>query len=248
MAATVSVKLDTTVLAIAADSTFSFNVGNLTAGIHVIEIKFSNSTAVKTTIYTFTNTIADVPDVNLSVNITNVINLATPIIINAINARGGGTTPRYTFSKTRNFTTILQAEGASNVLNISPATLDIGDNWIYTKMKSNDICITSQSAIDSIKITRDQATGIIDPDNPGKVINIYPNPFNKQLNITGLITTKTYTIYVTNLNGQLLQQTRISNRTNAEFIVQREKPGAYLLNVYDEKKKVLIGSIKIIKQ
>lgn len=51
-----------------------------------------------------------------------------------------------------------------------------------------------------------------------------------------------------NVNGQLLQQKRISNRTNAELILQKEKAGTYLLSVYDEKKKTLLGSVKIVKQ
>ena len=123
---------------------------------------------VKTFTENFANTLAITPDVNLSANITNVINLAAPVIVTATNATAGGTAPLYTFAKNRAFTTIVQAEGASNVLNLDPATLAIGDNWIFVRMKSSASCITTQSVTDSIKIIRDQATGITDPDNPGR--------------------------------------------------------------------------------
>ncbi len=245
---TVTAKLDAATLPIAADSTFSFDVNTLAAGSHTIAVSFTNASGTKTFNQSFNTTVAITPDVNMSANITNVISLATPVIITATNATAGGTTPLYTFAKNSTFTTIVQAEGASNVQNLNPATLAIGDNWIYVRMKSNASCITTQSVTDSIKIIRDQATGITDPDNPGKVINIYPNPFNKQLYINGLSTGKIYTVYLTNLNGQLLQQKRITNRTNAELILQKEKAGTYLLSVYDEKKKVLLGSVKIVKQ
>jgi uncharacterized repeat protein (TIGR01451 family) len=245
---TATAKLDASSLTIAADSTFSFDVNTLSAGNHTVTVSFTNSSGTKTFSQSFNNTLAITPDVNVSANITNVTNLATPVIITATNATAGGTTPLYTFAKDRTFTTIVQAEGASNVLNLDPATLAIGDNWLFVKMKSNATCITTQSVTDSIKIIRDQATGITDPDNPGKVINIYPNPFNKQLFISGLSSGKIYTLYLTNLNGQLLQQKRITNRTNAELILQKEKAGTYLLSVYDEKKKVLLGSVKVIRQ
>jgi hypothetical protein len=115
-------------------------------------------------------------------------------------------------------------------------------------MKSNALCISNDIGIDSIKLTRDMSTGITDPDNPGKVISLYPNPFNKQVYISGLSAGKSYVISVTNLNGQLIQQIRISNRTNAELILPISKVGTYLLTIYDEKKKLSLGTIKIIKQ
>lgn len=245
---TVTAKLDAAALTIAPDSTFSFDVSTLAVGTHTIAVSFTNASGTKSFNQSFNNTVAITPDVNMSANITNVISLTTPVIITATNATAGGTTPLYTFAKNRTFTTIVQAEGAGNVLNLDPATLAIGDNWIYTRMKSNASCITTQSVTDSIKIIRDQATGITDPDNPGKVINIYPNPFNKQLYISGLSSGKTYILYLTNLNGQLLQRKKITNRSNAELISQKEKAGTYLLSVYDEKKKVLLGSVKVIRQ
>ncbi len=245
---TVTVKLDATVLSVAADSTFSFDVNPLTVANHTITVSFSNGSDNKTFTDVFSIAATVTPDVNVSANITNITNLATPVIITGTNASGGGTAPLYSFAKDRTFTTILQAEGINNILNIDPSSLTIGDNWIYIRMKSNATCITSQISIDSIKLVRDMLTGITDPDNPGTIISLYPNPFNKQVFINGLSAGKSYMISITNLNGQLIQQNKISNRTNVELVLKTSKAGTYLLTIYDEKKKLSLGTMKIIKQ
>jgi len=245
---TVEVKLDATVLVVGADSSFSFSVTGLSQGMHAITVKFSNDSGSKTTTHNFTVTTAIAPDVNVISNITTIINLVDPVIVTANNTSGGGTAPLYTFGKERTFGNLWQAEGASSTLTIAPLLLTLGDNWVYVRMKSSAGCVTINTAIDSIKLVRDMMTGITDPDNPGKVISLYPNPFNKQAYISGLSAGKSYMISITNLNGQLIQQKRISNRTNTELLLQTNKSGTYLLTIYDEKKKLSLGTIKIIKQ
>ncbi len=244
----VEVKLDATELPVAADSTFSIVPYALSSGPHVITVLYTNVAGSKTTTHNFTNTAAIMPDVNLSASITNIVNLTVPVTVTATNAVGGGTGPLYTFGKNRDFTDLWLAEGSSSTLTITPSALTVGDNWIYVRMKSNALCISNDTGIDSIKLTRDMSTGITDPDNPGKVISLYPNPFNKQVFISGLSVGKSYMISVTNLNGQLIQQIRISNRLNAELLLQISKAGTYFLSIYDEKKKQFLGTIKLLKQ
>ncbi len=244
----IEVKLDATVLPVAADSTFTFIPYALSGGGHVITVKYTNVAGSKTTTHNFTNVAAVMPDVNVSANITNIVNLIDPVTVTATNAVGGGTGPLYTFGKNRDFTAVWQAEGSSNTLTITPSALTVGDNWIYVRMKSNALCISNDVGIDSIKLTRDILTGITDPDNPGKVISLYPNPFNKQVFIRGLSAGKSYMISITNMNGQLIQQNKISNRTNAELVLQTSKAGTYLLTIYDEKKKQMLGTMKLIMQ
>ena len=245
---TVEVKLDATVLPVAADSTFTIVPYALSSGAHSVTVKYTNLAGSKTTTHNFTNVAAIMPDVNVSASITNIVNLTVPVIVTATNAAGGGAGPLYTFGKNRDFTALWQAEGSSNTLTITPSTLTVGDNWIYVRMKSNALCISNDIGIDSIKLTRDMSTGITDPDNPGKVISLYPNPFNKQVFISGLSAGKIYVITLTNLNGQLIHQSKISNRTNAELLLPIDKAGTYLLSIHDEKKKLSLGTIKIIKQ
>ena len=85
-------------------------------------------------------------------DITNVVNLSLPVNITATNYEAGGTSPLYTFAKDRSFTDILQSEGANNKLVLNPNTLNVGNDWVYTRMKTSETCYSIQFAIDSINI------------------------------------------------------------------------------------------------
>ena len=245
---TTIVKLDATVLTVAADSSISFDVSTLAAGPHTLSISYSNSIGTKTTTATFTVIAAVLPDVNVSSNILQVTNLSTPVIITAANAAGGGKDPLYTFAWNNQFTNIIQTESNNNVLTITSSALTIGDNKVYVKMKTSEACYKGQTSVDSITIRRDQSTGILDADNPGQVITAYPNPFKGALTVTGLSTAKTYIITVYNLKGQTVFSKRIANRATTYISQIQHAAGAYWLSIYDDKNKRLIGSIQLIKQ
>jgi len=116
-------------------------------------------------------------------------------------------------------------------------------------MKSSDTCVTSGTAIDSIKILKNvNVTGIIDVDNPSVIINTYPNPINKKISITGLLATKNYMIVVTdNLGNRIMQK---SSRGVSSITIYSEawSTGPYWISIYDKNKNRLIGSMRIVKQ
>ena len=235
-------------LAVAADSTFSINPAALAAGGHVLTIAFANSTGTKTTTANFTVNAVVTPDVNVSTNITTVVNLTDNVIITAGNASGGGSNPLYTFAKDKAFTNVLQAEGAANTLTMAPATLTIGSNWIYVRMKTSSSCYTVQTNVDSIKIDRSSITGLVDIDNPGRIINVYPNPFKQGINISGLSTGKTYMISISDVTGKLIYQQRVSNSAGFSIDGKALAGGSYWLHVYDVTKNRLIGVSPLIRQ
>lgn len=244
----VTAKLDGTALTIAADSTVSFIVSGLTAGTHNLVVTYSNITDTLSTTASFTVTAAATPDVNLSANITNVVNLANPVIVTAANASGGGKDPRYTFAWNNSFTNIIQTESSNNTLSINAASLALGDNKVYAKMKTSEDCYTVQTNIDSITIRRDMSTGITDTDNPGQVITIYPNPVNGPITINGLSTGKTYTFTIVNLQGQVIFTKRVANQRTTSISTFKGESGVYWLNIYDEKRNRTLGSVQLIKK
>jgi hypothetical protein len=247
--ATATAKLDgATTLAIAADSTFSFTPSALAAGAHSIVITFTNASGNKTATANFTLTQPVSPDVNVTTNITTVINLTNPVIITAVNAAGGGTTPLYTFAKDRTFTNILQTESATNTVSIQPNTLLVGDNWIYVRMKTSDGCYAFQTNTDSIKVIRSTVTGLRDMDYPNQLITVYPNPFKQIINVNGLSTGKTYTLTINSLGGQQVYRQQISNRNNYSIDKNILVSGSYWLTIYDNNKKRAIGTIPVIKE
>jgi uncharacterized repeat protein (TIGR01451 family) len=245
---TITAKLDATLLTIAGDSTVTFTVSALAAGPHNFTVIYSNVTDTKKTTAGFTVAAAATPEVNLSANTTNVVNLANPVIVTAANASGGGKDPRYTFAWNNSFTNIVQTESINNILNVTASSLALGDNKIYVKMKTSEDCYTVQTNIDSITIRRDMSTGITDTDNPGQVIKIYPNPVNGPITIDGLSTGKTYTFKIVNLQGQVMITKRVVNQSTTSISEFKGESGVYWLTIYDEKKNRLLGSVQLIKQ
>jgi hypothetical protein len=244
----VAVQLDATTLSVAADSSFSFDPGTLATGSHSVNITYSNLAGNKSTAFNFSITTTVTPDVNVSANITNVTNLANPVIVTATNAAGGGTSPLYTFAKDKAFTNLLKAESSSDSIHITPTNLTVGDNWIYVRMKSSAACYTAQTNIDSIDVRRDQSTGIIDVDDPSRVINIYPNPFRDRFTIDGLNAGKIYTVMIYNLQGQIIFQQKVTNKNTIEIPGLKPTATVYWLSIYDDRKQKLIGTVKMLKQ
>ncbi|MCS3800210.1 T9SS type A sorting domain-containing protein [Niastella sp. OAS944] len=246
--AAVTVKLDNTILTIAVDSTVSIAPGTLTGGTHTVSVSYSNTTDTKTTTASFTVTVAATPDVNLSASTTNVVTLANPVVLTATNVSGGGKNPLYTFAWNNSFTNIVQAESSNNSISIPAASLALGDNKVYVKMRTSENCYTAQENIDSITIRRDMSTGITDTDNPGQVITVYPNPVKGPITIKGLSTGKTYTFTIVNLQGQVVLTKRIANQSTAAITGFNSAAGTYWLKIYDEKISRILGTLQLIKQ
>jgi hypothetical protein len=136
----------------------------------------------------------------------------------------------------------------NNTWTFDPSILSIGDNMIYIRMKSNASCVVANTVTDSVLLKRSSVTGINDPDMPGQVINIYPNPFRDVIMIKGLSASKTYTVTLYNLEGKQIVSRRVSNRSTLNITRQHQATGTYWLSIYDEKRKQLLGTVKLLKQ
>lgn len=240
---TITAKVDGNAVTIGADSSFSFNVSILGAGNHTAEVTFTNPSGTKTTTVNFSVTALVTPDVNVTATAN-----ANPVVITATNASGGGQTPLYTFARNRTFTDLLQAEGTAATLTVPQDAFRLGENWIYVRMKTSSTCASQQTAIDSVKITRFGSRGLVDPDYPGQTITSSPNPFHNQLNVFGLSADKSYTLILYSQQGKIVRKVKVVGRTVAMVQVPGLSAGSYLLSIYDETKKRLIGTISLVKQ
>ena len=170
-----------------------------------------------------------------------------------MNSAGGGGNPQYTFAKDAGFTNILQETGVSNTLTPDPSSLVVGADTIYVKMTTSDTCYTTLNAVNSIIITRSadigtspgSASGLTDPDFPNQLIGANPNPFFNKLSIIGLQSAKTYTATLIDGTGHEVLSERIGGRQNYDMTIYPSK-GVYLLRVYDESRKRLIGTIRLV--
>ncbi len=232
----------------AADSSLSFNVDTLSIGSHTLVVSFSNTIGMAADTLSFIVHAAVMPVVRLSSNITHVVNLSDSVRLVATDSAGGGSNPLYTFATDRNFQHVLQNQGANNNLAIAPSTLAVGNNWIYVNMKTSASCFVVQNGVDSINIVRDLSTGIVDIDNPGQVIGIYPNPIKDQFTINGLSTAKKYSITLYGVNGQLVFSGEAKYQPSLNIACGREPAGVYILGIYDETKNRILGYVKLIKE
>jgi len=244
-ATTTLVSLDNSNLTVAADSTFSFNVGQLQPGTHAIAVTFTNSSGTQTQAYQFSVNAGQTPQVTITASSTLITNLTTPVTLTAAST-GSGTNPLYTFARDKGFTNVLQAEGSNAVLIIQPATLAVGDNKIYVRVKTSATCYTTQTNTDSIVLRRDASTGIVDVNDPGHIITLLPNPFSSSITIKGLNNSKAYSIVLHNSHGQAVYTREVKNIQVFEIQVLHIPPGVYWLTLYDAKKKT-IGTEKLIR-
>ncbi|WP_217601886.1 T9SS type A sorting domain-containing protein [Chitinophaga sp. GbtcB8] len=243
----VSVLLDGTAnLPVAADSTFTILPDTLAAGTHTITVTFEHDTTQKQLTREFTITAPVTPDVSVTVNVNPITTDTIPVVITAANAGGGGKLPLYTFAWDRNFTDQIQMESTNDNATVQPSEFKLGDNWVYVRMRSSDNCTTTSTATDSIRINKTNITAIVDVNAPGRMIHIYPNPFRGQLTLKGFQPTGTYIISLYNAQGRLLKQQRIVNNTQVQLQVPATSGNIYLLNIYDEKNKKMLGTEKLL--
>jgi hypothetical protein len=80
------------------------------------------------------------------------------------------------------------------------------------------------------------------------VINIYPNPFNQRVVLTGLNESKIYEIRIVSVDGMQLLQQQVRNTGQHSLQLTNYKAGTYLLTLYDKRKQRVIGSVQIVKQ
>lgn len=248
--ASIFIKLDSTVLTRVADSSFSFNVSSLAPGIHQMEVSYSNNLDKKVLKTDFNVIAAGTPEVNISSNITNVINLTDPVIVTAINISAGGSKPLYTFAKDSRITAILQPESLANMLTISSNSLAVGDNWIYVRMRTSDSCYTSPTSIDSIKIHRSADSSTSNISSPSQIAQIYPNPIHQVIHIKGkgLSNQVVYSFNITNNLGQIVYSGKFTYSTDIGIQLPDLISGLYKMSIYNDKSKIFIVTIAVLKQ
>ena len=244
--ATISVKLNGNLLNVDNTGSFLIDPTKLLSGNQNIEITFSKGGTLSKLNVSFTVTAPVKPVVKLTSNVAVVNNGTTALQFTATPVAGSGNAPVYNFSIHRDFSGILQNDSLSNTLNVASQILSVGDNWIYVRMKSGEQCVTSATAIDSVKIVRNAVTGIVDVDFPTSTITAYPNPFRSDITIKGLQASGSYTIQLLSASGSLVRTQDVQRKTSVTFYNLGVFKGKYFIRLYDKKKNRWIGSMPVI--
>lgn len=241
--------MDKELISINADNEFIVSPSKMTIGNHLLHVMYFNESGENTlsTILKIENVVT--PEIKASSGKTLLISDQETVIVSAIIPKNSGTTPLYSFAKDRGFTTVFQSEGPSSNITIQGVNLNNGDNWIYVRMKSSELCTSSVYALDSVKITKTlTTTAIIDVDNPGVSIINYPNPVTHTLYVSGLSVVKKYQLQFYNSNGVLVKTVAINNQTSKSIPCSDLVEGFYWLRVIDVKKNQMLGTLKVLKQ
>lgn len=245
--ANITVKLDGTILTTTADGSFTFDLYSLGSGSHLLKVTVTAQKASPMSEeVTFTLDKAVTPQVDVTANMTTIIALGQPLVLTAANIAGGGDNPMYAFASDKAFTKILQKDSNAVTLTMLPQLLKIGANKLFVRMRSSEQCYNSLTAIDSITIIRDIATGILDPVAEDKTVQPFPNPFRDKVYLKGLSPLYTYTLTLQDLQGRVLYSTRLINPSNPSLSFP-VNPGIYLLTIYDEHNKSLLTTLKLVK-
>ncbi|MBS1665538.1 MAG: DUF11 domain-containing protein [Bacteroidetes bacterium] len=244
---TIAATMDGSAMAIAGDGSLTVNPSSLTSGTHMLMISFTNTAGMGTMYKSFQVFAVVTPRVSIRSSLTTIsdADLTGTIQVKASNLAGGGLLPTFTFAKDPAFVSILKSESADSTLQLSPASLVIGSNPVYVRMRTSAPCNTAQSVMDSVVISRHAGEGLSDPDNPDQKIGTAPNPFIDQINITGLQRTKSYLFQLEDVLGQQKSSMRVSGQASALFRAPGLPRGMYLLRVIDATGQKLIGTVKL---
>jgi hypothetical protein len=242
--ATVVATIDAVNVQFRPDSTVRFYPSSFAGGTHQLKVSYSNAVDTTSTTISFSIIPVSVPDLTLTANITTV-NTASDTVIITAQVPVGYKNALYTFAWDPNFSNLIQWESVDNIVSIAPDAFAVGNNTVYAKVRTGNACSSSITATDSIVITRSIVTAVPDTDVPGKMILAYPNPFNGPVTIKGFQVNKQYTLSLFDMQGKLILKKRVYQQSKTEMNVQGK--GNYILQINDDTKKRLLGSLQIIR-
>jgi hypothetical protein len=262
---TYSGKLDNNTISIGADSTVSVDPSTLSVGEHRLVVSFSNGFETTNSEVAFSVVAAQTPGVSLGASATALNKDVTTSTLTATAGSAAGNGAQFTFAKDREFTSILRAEASANTYILSASDLTSGNNRLYVRMRSSEVCLTATTAIDSIDITLDTTTtqppppppppppptpsskGFVDPEHPNTIINIFPNPVDDHITIRGLQPSKQYQVRIVNMNGQLVKSQSFSGIETATIGNLAVLKGNLILSLIDQRKKSVIGTTSLVR-
>ena len=217
-------------------STFNASLAGL--GEHTITYTLNNMS--ENIIFTVENEIE--PSVSLTSNIPESDEWDA-IIIEAQSVTGGED-PLFQFAlDDPDFEYPLDVFSSNNILRLAGYQLEEGNHTIYVRMKTSLPCATKEIATNQININK-TPTGIIVSQKA--TISCFPNPFDKEINLTGLDNDKDYIINIFTTNGKLIFSNNCSAGQN-KIDVAHLNTGIYLLQISEKESRKKVAVIQLVK-
>lgn len=156
----------------------------------------------------------------------------------------GGEDPLFQFAlDDPDFEYPLDVFSSNNILRLAGYQLEEGNHTIYVRMKTSLPCATKEIATNQININK-TPTGIIVSQKA--TISCFPNPFDKEINLTGLNNDKDYIINIFTTNGKLIFSNNCSAGQN-KIDVAHLNTGIYLLQISEKESRKKVAVIQLVK-
>lgn len=128
-------------------------------------------------------------------------------------------------------------------------SVPVGTHRIYVRMTTTGVCPDVTAAYDSVEITRLNDTVVTaTPSVPGAPdISVYPNPFHGDINFTKLDPNHRITIVLSSMTGKVLISQTVAGRRDYTLPCAQLAKGMYLLSIYDEKLRSIVGPVTMVK-
>ncbi|WP_276501456.1 T9SS type A sorting domain-containing protein [Terrimonas pollutisoli] len=133
-------------------------------------------------------------------------------------------------------------DGAAAMAGKTEKTLAITQNGNYSYTYTVDGCISPSSPpLNAV------FTSLLDPTNNNAVISFFPNPTSGMVIINNLNPAYQYGLRIIDHNGkQVNGLTNLARGSSAEVNMWNLQPGTYVLQLWNQTKKVLIGNQQIV--
>jgi hypothetical protein len=221
---------------------FRINPALLGPGYHTITVTYSNPYITRQKTFGFTVEPPISPTVSLTTTSTQTDGSGILTLqANATNV--GNSTPFYTFSYNRSFTRLLNPEGSGNQETVAGSTLTPGSTYMYVKLRSTETCVTRNTYIDSVLITKSGTLNLA--DNAG-TISVFPNPFIRELFFSGFTRGKQYELVFTSIDGRIIYREKMTGSTNRHrVLLPAPVNGLVLVKVHNITDNKQLGVLKL---
>ncbi|HJG88174.1 T9SS type A sorting domain-containing protein [Barnesiella viscericola] len=157
----------------------------------------------------------------------------------------GGESPLFQFAlDDPEFVYPLDIYSSNNVLRLAGYQLTEGVHTVYVRMKSSLPCVTQELATAQIEISK-TATGIVVAQQAS--VACFPNPFDSEINISGLDSDKDYIMNFFSSNGELVGSV-VCAAGQSRIEAPQLSVGVYIVQIIEQDSREKVAVIQLLKQ
>ena len=138
----------------------------------------------------------------------------------------------------------LDIYSSNNVLRLAGYQLTEGVHTVYVRMKSSLPCVTQELATAQIEISK-TATGIVVAQQAS--VACFPNPFDSEINISGLDSDKDYIMNFFSSNGELVGSV-VCAAGQSRIEAPQLSVGVYIVQIIEQDSREKVAVIQLLKQ